>query len=171
MGAFLKKGGSENKKNLSLYWKCYSEFFCRPSIFFFQIFEKISYFSNYGPLLSFLKGWGLPAVSPLIRPGGPFPITPTPSCAPAYCLSSPWKKCKTLLSPQDIFLIVRPWSNLLKRVTYRVSHETKQLVKFRIFFPLFINSCLIPKILKIWESFYVKIDFKVKYNWSKDLLN
>ena len=66
------------------------------------------------------------------------------------------------------------WLIDCKDTTYRVSHETWQLV----------NSleCLFPKFVKLFnikdnnkniiqESYYGKINFKVEYIWTKDFLN
>ena len=56
--------------------------------------------------------------------------------------------------------------NVIK-ITNMVPHETWNSLK--CIFPYL--SCLIPKRIlrnKIWQAFYSKINFKVKYNWVKE---
>ena len=58
------------------------------------------------------------------------------------------------------------------RITYGVSHETWQLVNsLKCILPSL--SCLFYSILriKIWQSFYCKINLKINYIWVKDFSN
>ena len=58
------------------------------------------------------------------------------------------------------------------RITYGVSHETWQLVNsLKCILPSL--SCLFYSILriKIWQSFYCKINLKINYIWVKDFFN